>query len=182
MGILARHASEHPRAPRRPFGIAPPRRGRAVNIRRATPADAPAISRLAVPLVEKYVAYAFEPESAARLLDSMTAQALRACIEGGYRYHVAEDEQGLAGVVGTRDDRHLYHLFVADRVRRQGLATRLWRTALSACREAGNAGDITVNSSRYAEGFYRKMGFRRERARCRAGIVTIEMRFPGADA
>ena len=153
-----------------------------MKIRRATPADAPAISRLIVPLVEKYVAYAFEPEAASRLLDSMSAAAVRSYIEGGYRYHLAEDERGLAGVVSTRDNRHLYHLFVADRARRRGLGTRLWRTALAACRGAGHAGDVTVNSSRHAEGFYRRLGFQRERAVCRAGIVTIEMRYPAAPA
>lgn len=133
-----------------------------------------------VPLVEKYVAYAFEPKAASVLLDSMTAAALRARILAGYRYHVAEDPEGIAGVVGTRDNRHLYHLFVADRVGGTGLGKRMWHTALAACREAGHTGDITVNSSRYAEGFYRKLGFERERTRCREGIITIEMRLPGA--
>jgi GNAT superfamily N-acetyltransferase len=152
-----------------------------LNVRPATPADANAISRLIVPLVEKHVAYAFEPAAAARLLDSMSAAALRGYIAAGYRYHLAEDGGGVAGVVSTRDDRHLYHLFVADRVSRRGLGTRLWRVALAACRQAGYGGDITVNSSRYAEGFYRKLGFHRERVRCRAGIVTVEMRFSGRD-
>ncbi len=151
---------------------------KALRFRRANDRDADAISALVVPLVEKYIVYPFEPSAASRLLDSMTAAAFAKRIIGGYRYHVAVDGDAIVGVVATKDDSHLYHLFVAESVQRHGVATALWDLARRASREAGYEGDFTVNASRYAEGFYRKLGFERVRSATQDGIAHVEMRLP----
>lgn len=145
-------------------------------IRTASAGDADAISRLIVPLVEKYIVWPFEPEDGSRLLDKMTAEAVTGYIAEGYRYHVAEQGGEIVGVAATRDNAHLYHLFVADSAQRQGLATALWETARDACLATGNPGEFTVNASRYAEGFYRQLGFERVRERRDDGVAYIEMR------
>jgi len=130
-----------------------------MRIREATLKDIPAISELIRPLVEKYIAYEFSPEAARNLLLSMEPEAIREYFKSGYKYHVAEENGVLAGVVAVRDNVHLYHLFVADAFRSQGIARRLWQAAHDACRDAGNAGEYTVNSSRFAVEMYRKFGF-----------------------
>jgi len=130
-----------------------------MQIRRATIEDAAAISDLIRPLAERYIANEFSPEGAANLLASMEADAIEGYLASGYEYHVAEEDGMLVGVVGVRDNSHLYHLFVADEFRGRGFARELWRVARDACRAAGNVGEFTVNSSRFAVAMYRKFGF-----------------------
>jgi GNAT superfamily N-acetyltransferase len=130
-----------------------------MHVRRATIRDAARISELIRPLAERYIAHEFSPEGAANLLASMETEAICGYFESGYEYHVAEEEGELVGVVGVRDNSHLYHLFVADESRGRGVARRLWQVARDACRRAGSAGEFTVNSSRFAVGMYRKLGF-----------------------
>ena len=76
-----------------------------------------------------------------------------------YKYHVAEEDGAIVGIVGIRDNSHLYHLFVADDFRGRGFARQLWLVARDACRRSGNMEGFTVNSSRFAVAMYRKFGF-----------------------
>lgn len=130
-----------------------------MQIREATIEDARAISDLIRPLAERYIAHGFSPEGAAILLASMDADAIEGYLASGYEYHLAEENGVLVGVVGVRDNSHLYHLFVADEFRGRGYAGELWRVARDACRVMGNEGEFTVNSSQFAVGMYRKFGF-----------------------
>ncbi len=151
--------------------------GGRVRVRRADRDDAAAISALIVPLAERWIVHEFTDEGRRNFLASVGVDAIRGYLDGGMRYHVAEDEVGLLGVVATRDDAHLYHLFVAERARRRGVARELWRVACAASRDAGYRGDFTVNSSRHAVGLYERLGF----ARCgdedeRGGVASVPMR------
>lgn len=130
-----------------------------MRIRQATIEDAPAISDLIRPLADKYIGYEFSPEGAANLLATMEPGAIQRYFKSGYEYHVAEENGVMAGVVGVRDNSHLYHLFVADDFRGRGLARQLWVVARDACRRSGNLGGFTVKSSRFAIAVYRKFGF-----------------------
>lgn len=130
-----------------------------MDTRLAALADVPRISALVRDLAARYIAHAFSEEAAGRLLGSMEEPAIRRYLASGYRYHVAEDNDELAGVVAVRDNSHLYHLFVAERFQGQGLARALWQVAKTASLEAGNPGVFTVNSSRFAVGLYEKFGF-----------------------
>lgn len=132
---------------------------RFMQIRRATIEDARAISDLIRPLAERYIAYESSSEGAVNLLASLEAEAIERYLTSGYEYHVAEEDGVLVGVVGVRDNSHLYHLFVADDFRGRGLARQLWQVSRNACRQAGNIGEFTVNSSQFAVGMYRKFGF-----------------------
>jgi len=148
-----------------------------VRIRAATSNDASAISTLIRDLAARYIAHELSAEAANRLLGSMEEAAIRDYLNAGYRYHVAEENGELAGVVAVRDNRHLYHLFVSEDFQGRGLARELWEVAKAAGLEAGNPGVFTVNSSRYAVGMYEKFGFvRQAEVVDAAGVICIPMK------
>jgi GNAT superfamily N-acetyltransferase len=128
-------------------------------IRLATVADARAISELILPLATNFIAHEFSEEGQRNLLLSMEPEAIEGFFQAGYRYHVAEVDGRVVGVVGVRDNSHVHHLFVAEDHQRCGLATDLWNVARDACLDAGNPGRFTVFSSKYALGVYRAFGF-----------------------
>jgi GNAT superfamily N-acetyltransferase len=149
----------------------------AISIREATSGDIPGISRLISDLAVRYIANEFTAEGAQRLLASLEERAFEGYFQNGYRYHVAAANGALAGVVGTRDNRHLYHLFVADEFQGRRLATRLWHVARDACLAEHDAREFTVNSSRFAVGFYEKLGFVRQADfQEHGGVISIPMK------
>ncbi|NMM27460.1 MAG: GNAT family N-acetyltransferase [Glaciimonas sp.] len=103
----------------------------------------------------------FSRTAEGKFLRANNAQAISALVASGFKYHVAEAGGEIVGFVGVRDNCHLYHLFVAEQVQRQGLARRLWTVAKSACYAAGNRSRFTVNSSNNAIPVYESFGFTR---------------------
>lgn len=149
-----------------------------MRIRKATIADACAISHLIRPLAQTYIAQDFPPEGAANLLASMAPEAIERYFVAGYEYHVADQNGVIVGVVGVRDNRHLFHLFVADEYQRRGFARQLWLVARDACRQSGNIGEFTVNSSVFALAMYRKFGFLETgRPETRHGVTSVPMKY-----
>jgi len=130
-----------------------------LKIRKAVPEDSESISNLICDLVEKFIAGDFSSRGRDYLLNTMTAEAISQKIQTGYRYHVAEANGTLTGVVAVRDNNHLYHLFVAEQFQRKGIAKKLWQFAMKKCLSKGNTGEFTVNSSAYALDVYKKLGF-----------------------
>jgi GNAT superfamily N-acetyltransferase len=128
-------------------------------IRPASSADSQVISDLLTYLANKYIAVEFAAEGIKNLLDSMTPDAIESFFNQGFRYHVGEVDTTVVGVIGTRDNSHLFHLFVDDEFQGQGYATQLWSVAKTACVEAGNPGYFTVNSSLNAQLVYKAWGF-----------------------
>jgi GNAT superfamily N-acetyltransferase len=112
-------------------------------------------------LATEFITREFEPAARQHFLSRNDAGAIRERIEKGFRYHVAEIEGELAGFVGTRDNKHLYHLFVAKRLHRRGIGRKMWDVAKAACEEAGHRGDFTVNSSNNSVPVYERWGFTR---------------------
>ena len=150
----------------------------AVALRPATIEDAEAISGLILPLLEKFIAHEFPPEGRRNLISSMEPASIRGFFEAGHRYHVAEAEGCVVGVVGIRDNSHVHHLFVAEPFHRQGLARRLWDVAREECLATGNPGAFTVFSSRYAVPAYRKLGFvQAGPPETKEGVTAIPMRY-----
>lgn len=147
-------------------------------IRKARPDDAAAISRLIVALAETHILHEFDAVAGEHFRAAVSPGAIAGYMAAEFRYHVAEDAGGPVGVVATRGDGHLYHLFVAEAAQGRGLARRLWNVARQASRAAGHEGDFTVFSSRHAVGLYEKLGFERDGPDDeRHGIVSIPMRF-----
>lgn len=73
-------------------------------------------------------------------------QSIREFVANGFRYHVAELNGRIVGFVGVRDNKHLYHLFVANEYQRQGLGRRLWSTARTACLAGGRPRSFPIGA------------------------------------
>jgi GNAT superfamily N-acetyltransferase len=148
-----------------------------MRIHEATIEDASSVSDLIRPLAEKYIVCDLPAEGAANLLASVASGAIEKYIRAGYRYHVAEEGGTIIGVVGVRDNSHLYHLFVADRFQGRGIARSLWLVARDACLKSGSSTSFTVNSSVFAVGMYRKRGFvETGPAETKQGVTSIPMK------
>lgn len=132
---------------------------RAVVIRQARARDAAALSALVWRLTCEYVLPDQPPGAADRLLDWMAPDPIAARIEAGHRYHVAEVGATVVGVVATRDNAHVYLLFVDTPFQRRGVARALWHVALAACIDAARPTCVTVNASAFAVPAYRRLGF-----------------------
>jgi GNAT superfamily N-acetyltransferase len=128
-------------------------------IRPAVLDDAARISELIRPLAEKFIAHEYSAVGAKNLLGSVTAEQIARRIDEGYRYHVAEEDGTMIGAIGIRDDSHVYHLFVAEGHQSKGIGRRLWETAKDDVRSRTSVERFTVNSSRFAIPFYRRLGF-----------------------
>lgn len=153
-------------------------------VREARPDDAAAISALVTSLARYFLADPDDPGAAAAFFATIAPDAMaQRLADERYRYHVAEADGVVAGVVGVRDADHLYHLFVAERFHGRGIAGRLWATAQRQARAQGNPGRFTVNSSPYAVPMYERMGFvATDGPRVQDGIAFLPMRLDRADA
>lgn len=110
--------------------------------------------------------------------DSVSAAAEAAYIRSDrYEFILAEAGGELAGFIAMRDRTHLFHLFVAPRFQRRGLARELWRRAQKAAGPAGAQPEFTVNSSLPAVAVYERLGFvQSSPPEQRAGVVFVPMR------
>ena len=131
-------------------------------IRPIEPGDIDAVASLLSELATEFIIGEFEAAAQEQFLRKNDAQAIRAFIAGTHRYHVAEVDGQLTGFVGVRDNKHLYHLFVAKTMQRQGIGQALWEFAKRECVANGNSGPFTVNSSHNAVPVYERWGFRRD--------------------
>ena len=126
----------------------------------------------AVPLIDEKLQYAIKGVSSPRhkIINNLPGtlnycpiirktEKIEKYIQSGYRYHVAETDSQVVGVVAVRDNVHLFHLFVAEQYQRRGIATQLWKVAKTVCLNEGNPGEFTVNSSSFARDVYEKLGF-----------------------
>ena len=148
------------------------------SIRLAREADARAIGVLVRRVTRQDVLPDQSAKAARHLMETMSARNERARIRVGNRYHVAEIEGRIVGVVATRDDSHVFRLFVSRRWRGLGIARRLLDRAVADCRRRSGTRAITLNASAFAVGAYRRLGFvpkGRLIARGPAGVVAMPM-------
>ncbi|MEX6501284.1 GNAT family N-acetyltransferase [Pseudomonas zhanjiangensis] len=150
-----------------------------VQIRRALPGDAEAISALILELAHYFTCQP-DGEGAERFLEGLGPQAIRAYIgDPGLHYLVATEARRLLGVAAMRDGRHLFHLFVAPAGHRQGIARQLWDMLSQAAIAAGNRQGFTVNSTPYAVPVYERFGFQACGPRVeKNGIAYVPMQAP----
>jgi ribosomal protein S18 acetylase RimI-like enzyme len=121
--------------------------------------DIPAVAVLLESLAREHIIHEFEAHAQLVFLTQNNESSIRQFVAEGFRYHVAELDGRVIGFVGVRDNKHLYHLFVANEFQRQGLGRQLWNVARADCVAAGNPGSFTVNSSNNAVAIYEKLGF-----------------------
>jgi len=148
-----------------------------LEIRAATSRDAESISKLVCQLSATFIVNEFTSEGREILLNSMTPAAIEKYIQSGFRYHVAKLENQIVGVVGVKDNNHLYHLFVAEAFHRQGIARKLLQVAIDDCLVKGNPGEFTVSSSEYAQIVYEALGFvTQSEPQHKSGVIIIPMK------
>lgn len=90
-----------------------------------------------------------------------------------FLYFAAFIENELAGVVAMRDNKHLFHLFVAPKFQRLGIAKRLWIFIKDVAIRAGNNRGFTVNSTEYALPIYERFGFKASGHKVEANGITF---------
>ena len=132
-----------------------------MDIREATKQDGKAIAELIRELAVKFIIPEFSAQGKNSFLDSNDQEAIEAFIDNGFHYYVAETLGNTVGVVGVRENSHLYHLFVSEAQQGKGLSRQLWELAKNKCLSNGNPGKFTVNSSNNSIGVYEAFGFRR---------------------
>lgn len=151
-----------------------------MTIRPITDDDIPAVAALMRSLSNEFIVHDCSPVAAASFVRENDEHAIRAFVRAGMAYHVAEKEQGIAGFIAIRDNKHVFHMFVAKAHHRQGIAKALWAVARQAAIEKGNPGQFTVNASNYALSAYEAMGFvRTAPVQCKNGITYNPMQFDG---
>lgn len=133
-----------------------------MELRPASVEDVGAIAALVRGLTEKYITPEFPPEARQRMLGSMSDEATLARLRQGFEHQVAVADDVIVGVVVTRDDHHLYHLYVAETHQGQGVARRLWEYVKAFCIARSDTKEFTVNASNYAVQVYESFGFRRD--------------------
>ena len=80
--------------------------------------------------------------------------------QGEMRFWGCYQNNELAGIIALRRGQHISLLFVRERFHHLGIARKLMRVAVDAvAEEKPQIRAVTVNSSPYAVGFYKKMGF-----------------------
>ena len=140
-----------------------------MKIRRATLDDADRITDLIHRCSEKHILPEFGLEGRATYLWSHNHDAIKTLVQT-CAYWVAEKESRIIGVIGIQDRTHLYHLHVDPEFQKQGLGTRLWKTA-----QVRPQPRMTVNASRFAVPFYENLGFVLEGERNLNGVIYFPM-------
>ena len=129
-------------------------------IRLAEAGDLLAMSDVIERQLRKHVLRNASREAAQPMLASASVEGLQRHIADGYQYHVLAAGADVYGVVGMKPPCHLYHLFVADVMQRQGWGRKLWNAARDGvCLQHSVPPVFTVNATPNAVPFYRALGF-----------------------
>lgn len=152
-----------------------------ITIRDAWPIDASNISVLIQGKALYCTANSTE-EGAEYFFSTITPEAIAGYITNpNFIYLVGFVGAELAGVVASRDGKHLYHLFVASKFHRHGIGSALWAHAKTKALEGGNTEGFTVNSSLFAVPVYERLGFQIHGGRVdEKGVVFVPMKLPGS--
>jgi GNAT superfamily N-acetyltransferase len=151
-----------------------------MRIRPLQDTDIPAVATLMRALSDEFIVHECTPDAAAHFANENSENGIRGFVNAGMAYYVAEKDDGLAGFIALRDNKHVFHMFVDKAHHRQGIAGALWQTARAAALAAGNPGQFTVNASNYALPVYEKMGFvRTAEMQCKNGIYFNPMQLGG---
>ncbi|MES2623876.1 MAG: GNAT family N-acetyltransferase [Pseudomonadota bacterium] len=141
-----------------------------ISFRSASSSDGPAISQLIRSLAHYIEDGPVNPDCESYLNTITPAAITDRIVAPGFVYIVAEDENGLCGVAGIKDARHLYHLFVKEELHRRGVARQLWDRIMNTSASLY----FTVNSSLFAVPIYTRMGFVASGAQQTRNGVTIQ--------
>ena len=125
------------------------------------PGEEAEVSRLVWSVFEEFEAAEYKQEGIDEFKRYIAPEFMAArCAEGRFFVICCRREDGIAGVIAVKENRHISLLFVRREDQRKGIARRLLGMAIEACRAAEPKLEaVTVNSSRYAVGVYERLGF-----------------------
>lgn len=131
-----------------------------ISIRKGKKQDAAQVSSLLLELSKEFIVGEFSESGKQHFLGEFTVEKIAEKMSAdNFRFHLAEDNGGLIGVVAVRDNKHLYYLFVAKSHQKQGLSRALLERAKSESLPFNDSGVFTVNASNYAVKAYERLGF-----------------------
>jgi GNAT superfamily N-acetyltransferase len=153
-----------------------------MDIRAATVGDSHQISAL-INRVAHFFTLRPDGLGAEDFLKTISPDAIAHCIAAPqFRYYAGFLGDHLVGVAAMRENRHLYHLFVAPEYQRRGFGRQLWEFARAESLGLGNQGEFTVNSTLFAVPAYASFGFVATGAPIEShGIAYVPMKLVRAD-
>jgi ribosomal protein S18 acetylase RimI-like enzyme len=141
--------------------------------------DIPEVARLLNDLARRFIVHESTPEGASTFLRENNEEGIRGYIGMGHVYHVAIIDGEIAGFIAIRERKHLFHMFVAVKCQRQGVARKLWEVAREVAILGGGSGAFSVNASNFAVPMYESMGFvRTAPMQCLKGLFFNPMELP----
>lgn len=126
----------------------------------------------------KFEGDVYSPEGVRNFLDFITDEGLfHSFLQGKYLLMIALDGENIVGAASVRDGNHLSLLFVDERYHMQGIGRRLMEYFCYFLKNEAGMQSMTLKSSPYAVGFYRKLGFSETGPEeCYSGIQVTPMR------
>jgi len=152
-----------------------------ITIRNALPADAENISAL-IRGEAGYCTVNPSGEGAGHFFATITPEAIEGYITNpSFIYLLGFVAEELAGVAAIRDGKHLYHLFVASRFHRRGIASALWAQIKVKILESSTIDGLTVNSTQFAVPVYQRFGFQIQGPLVEEkGVAFVPMKLSGS--
>lgn len=132
----------------------------AMNIERAVPADAEALSELALSAAQELRETDFSAEGWQHFVNTVSPSELSRKITSKEFLVFRCSAQGrVLGFLALKDGEKVDQLFVRPDARNKGIATSLWQTAKAAAAQRGPSGRFWVRSSSVAVPVYQRFGF-----------------------
>lgn len=128
-------------------------------IREARLEDTAAISNLIIDVSRVYLFDDFSPDAQLKFLENFSPEQCLERLRANFRYVVDERDSKIVGVIGFRDESHLFSLFVLPQYHGLGIARALFEHTLAILQGLSLGQTLTVNASRYALPFYQRLGF-----------------------
>jgi GNAT superfamily N-acetyltransferase len=149
----------------------------------AIPSDATAISALITGLAKFFTVDANGVGAEGFMASLEPASIEKLICAPNFKYYAGLTNSEIVGVVAIRDNTHLFHLFVSERLQGNGIGKLLWKNARDAAIAAGNPGRFTINSTVFGVPIYESFGFKATGPKTETnGIAFIPMRYEQTDS
>ena len=135
------------------------------------------VSELALKAFKEFIAYECTDEGIFEICRFFDTEAIKRRTEKNSFVLVSDSDKRIVGMLEMQEYRHISMLFVDREYHRNGIARGLLSKSIEIAKSKNSRlQEITVNSSRYAEPAYQKMGFvRTQRMQIEKGIKYIPM-------
>lgn len=130
-----------------------------ITIRTMQPSEAPEVHQFVMALFERYLFPDYSEKRKQGVHEMITQEYLKIADESSFTW-VAEQDAKIIGMVKTKRGNHVSMLFVKERYWRAGIGEKLLNAAIKEIITRNEKTTcVTLNSSKFAMKFYRRMGF-----------------------